>query len=31
MDDFCSFNSSLTKLLLQWQTAAAKTGNLKKY
>ena len=28
---FFSLNPSLTKLLLQWQTAQAKTANLKKY
>ena len=26
---FLSFNPSLIKLVLQWQTAQAKTGNLK--
>ena len=31
MEDFFSFNPSLTKLVLFWQTAQAKTGNLKKY
>ena len=31
MEDFSSFNTSLTKLVLQWQTAEAKTGNFKKY
>ena len=30
MDFFC-FYPSLTKLVLQWQTAQAKTGILKKY
>ena len=28
MEDFFSFNPSMTKLVLQWQTAQAKTGNL---
>ena len=31
MEDFVSFNSLLTKLVLKWQTAQAKIGNLKKY
>ena len=30
MEDFFSFNLSSTKLVLQCQTAQAKTGNLKK-
>ena len=29
MEDFFSFYPSLTKLVLLWQTAQAKTGNLK--
>ena len=29
MEDFFSFNPSMTKLVLQWKTAQAKTGNLK--
>ena len=27
-EDFFSFSPSLTKLVMQWQTAQAKTGNL---
>ena len=31
MEDVFSFNQSLTKLVLYWQTAQSMTGNLKKY
>ena len=30
MEVFFNFNLSFTKLVLQWQTAQAKTGNLKR-
>ena len=31
LEDIFSFNSLLTKLVLKWQTAQAKTSYLKKY